>query len=386
MEVDMSQAPSPPWSAPPGAVRILLSGDVMAGRGIDQVLPHPGDPRLEEDYVRRASDYVRLAEAASGPIRPPLDFAEIWGEARRVWRRMAPDVRIMNLETAVTTSDAFAPKAVNYRMHPANTPCLASASPDVLTLANNHVMDFGAAGLIETLEALWACGLATAGAGRDLAEASAPATIATRRARILVFALGTSDSGVPASWSATSGGPGVAHTGLAEADAQRLAARIRAERRPGDLAVVSIHWGSNWGYEAPGAHRRFAHGLIDSGEVALVHGHSSHHPRPIEVYRDRLILYGCGDLLNDYEGIRGYEAYRGELALLYFADLEAASGALARLQLAPLRVRRLRLAKATAEETGWLAATLSRESRPLGVTVAQESGSDLLEVAWERSS
>jgi poly-gamma-glutamate synthesis protein (capsule biosynthesis protein) len=60
--------------------------------------------------------------------------------------------------------------------------------------------------------------------------------------------------------------------------------------------------------------------------VSIVHGHSSHHPRTIEIYRDRLILNGCGDFLNDYEGIRGYERYRDYLVLMYFADLEPTSG------------------------------------------------------------
>jgi poly-gamma-glutamate synthesis protein (capsule biosynthesis protein) len=174
----------------------------------------------------------------------------------------------------------------------------------------------------------------------------------------------------------------VAHTGLGDADAARLIGKIRAERQPGDLAVVSLHWGGNWGYEVPAAHRRFAHALIDSGEVALIHGHSAHHPRPIEVRGGRLILYGCGDLLNDYEGISGYGGYRSELVLLYFADLDPASGALLRLQLAPLRIRGLRLVDAGAEEARWLAQTLTRESRALGVAVTEGADSELLEARW----
>ena len=78
-------------------------------------------------------------------------------------------------------------------------------------------------------------------------------------------------------------------------------------QRPDDLIIVSVHWGSNWGYDVPEEQRRFAHALIDKAGVSVVHGHSSHHPKAIEVYRDRLILYGCGDFLNDYEGIKGYE-------------------------------------------------------------------------------
>jgi hypothetical protein len=80
--------------------------------------------------------------------------------------------------------------------------------------------------------------------------------------------------------------------------------------------------------------------------VDVVHGHSSHHPRPVEVYRDRLVLYGCGDLINDYEGIGGRDEFRGELRLLYLVTLDAGSHALRKLRLVPMRARRLRLERA----------------------------------------
>jgi len=89
---------------------------------------------------------------------------------------------------------------------------------------------------------------------------------------------------------------------LAAADA--VIARTQAARRRDDLVVVSIHWGSNWGYGVHGDQVRFARRLIDGG-VDAIHGHSSHHPRPAEVYRGKLVLYGCGDCIDDYEGISG---------------------------------------------------------------------------------
>jgi len=373
------QSPSPNAR---GALRIFLCGDVMTGRGIDQVLPHPGDPELREDYVRSAADYVRLAETVSGPIARPVEFGEIWGAARDLWRRMAPDVRIMNLETAVTTSRSFAPKGINYRMNPANAPCLRAAAPDVLTLANNHVLDFGAEGLDNTLRTLWSVGIQSAGAGHDLRSARAPAVIAGKAGRLLVYALAAGDSGVPAGWSAADDRPGVALTSLSDAAARAVCEQIKSERKPGDVAIVTIHWGSNWGYAVPSAHRRFAHALIDSGQVALVHGHSSHHPRPIEVHKGRLILYGCGDFLNDYEGIAGYEAFRSDLVAMYFADLDPGSGELRSLLLAPLRIHRFRLNEASLPAAAWMATTLSRESLPMGVEVAAAETPRLLQARW----
>ncbi|MCZ4611204.1 CapA family protein, partial [Streptomyces sp. Lzd4kr] len=161
-----------------GTVTLFVCGDVMLGRGVDQILARPGDPVLREGYVTDARAYVNMAESVSGPIPAPVDAAWPWGEALRLLEAAGPDVRIVNLETSVTRSDAFEPgKAVHYRMHPANLPALTVARPDVCVLANNHVQDFGRTGLKETLDVLHGAGLRTAGAGRGSEEAYAPVAL-----------------------------------------------------------------------------------------------------------------------------------------------------------------------------------------------------------------
>jgi poly-gamma-glutamate synthesis protein (capsule biosynthesis protein) len=339
-------------------LKLFLCGDVMTGRGIDQILPAPCDPALDEPWVKDARDYVALAERASGPIPRRVDPAYIWGDALAELEREAPQARIVNLETAVTMASERAPKGINYRMSPANAACLAAARLDCCVLANNHVLDWGPAGLAETLDTLHALGMRTAGAGRSAGEARAPARVADR---LLVFAFGMESAGVPTEWAAHEARPGVNFLpDLSAQTTDAVADFIFATRRDGDCVVVSMHWGSNWGYEVARQKKSFARRLIDAGAADLVHGHSSHHPRPLEIYRDRLILYGCGDFLNDYEGISGHEQYRPELALMFFPTLEA--GKLAHLALVPLRVRRFRLERASEEEADWLAATLGRES------------------------
>jgi poly-gamma-glutamate synthesis protein (capsule biosynthesis protein) len=354
-----------------GGIRLFLCGDVMTARGIDQVLPHPGDPTLHEGYAMSALDYVALAEAAHGPIPRPVDFGYVWGDALADWARVAPDVRIVNLETAVTSSDDWQrAKGIHYRMHPGNVPCLTAARIDCCVLANNHVLDWGQGGLAETLATLRHARLQTAGAGRDLAAAAAPAVLNTIRGRVLVFAFGAESSGISADWAAAASRPGVnLLADFSGATVARIAAQVKAARRPGDVVVASIHWGGNWGYAVPAAHRRFAHDLIDRCGVDVVHGHSSHHPLGIEVHQGRPILYGCGDFLNDYEGIRGYEAYRGDLSLMYFLDVELASGKLLRLLMIPMRMRRFRLNRAAAADTRWLRERLDRESSSFGCRV-----------------
>jgi poly-gamma-glutamate synthesis protein (capsule biosynthesis protein) len=352
-------------------VTVFLCGDVMTGRGVDQILPHPGDPELRESYVRDATGYVALAEAASGPIPRPVSPAWPWGDALAVLGDLAPDVRLINLESSITRSGEFAPgKQVHYRMNPANIGCLTVARPDVCALANNHVLDFGRGGLAETLDTLAGAGLAAAGAGRDaVAARRAVAAGAAPGGRVSVVSCGTGSSGIPPGWAAGPSRAGVdLLPSLSRPAADQIADRAQADGDAAGLTVVSLHWGSNWGYEVGRDQVAFAHRLIDGG-IGLVHGHSSHHPRPIEVYRGRLILYGCGDFIDDYEGIAGHREYRDDLRLMYFATLRRPTGELAELRMVPMQARKMRLSHASGPDRRWLAATLDRISRPFGAAV-----------------
>lgn len=357
-------------------ITLFACGDVMTGRGVDQILPHPGDPELRKHCMDDARDYVRLAERASGPIPRPVSFSWPWGDALPVIEGMAPDVRIINLETSITSDGDFAPgKAVHYRMSPGNLRCLSAVRPHVCALANNHVLDFGCAGLRETLACLAVAGLATAGAGLDAVAATQPAVVRVpENGRVLVFSCAEASSGVPSDWAATPIRPGVnLLPGLSSTVADDLIGQVRAGKQAGDLAVVSIHWGANWGYDVDEDQVRFAHRLIDGG-VGLIHGHSSHHPRPVEVYGGRLIIYGCGDCIDDYEGISGYEEYRDDLRLLFFASLMPDSGELRNLSIVPMQARKMRLEHASTIDGEWLAARLTRISRRFGARFACQSG------------
>lgn len=339
------------------SVTLMLTGDVMTGRGIDQILQHPNAPALHESYIQDARDYVRLAEMVSGPIPARVSADYIWGDALAEIARAAPDLRIVNLETAVTTSvNAWPGKGIHYRMHPANVDCLTTAHIDCCVLANNHVLDWGQQGLTETLRVVRQAGLQTAGAGADGDEAWAPATLAlARQGRMLVFAWAASSSGVPAAWSAAAKRAGIALLpDLSDATARLLADDVVRRRGPGDLVLISIHWGGNWGLDLPPAHREFAHRLIDLGAADIVHGHSSHHPLPIEVYRGKPIFYGCGDLINDYEGIEAHGSLRGDVGCLYFPTLALGSGQLQRLAIVALQRKRFRLTVADASARDWL--------------------------------
>jgi poly-gamma-glutamate synthesis protein (capsule biosynthesis protein) len=378
----------------------------MLGRGIDQILPHPGKPDLHEPYVHSATRYVKLAGHATGPVPAPVDFAYPWGDALGVLAARAPHVRIVNLETAVTTSDSWWPdKRIHYRMHPANLPsltCLARAGVDCCVLANNHVLDWGYAGLDETLAWLHAAGLHTAGAGRDAEAAAAPAVIElgeegaagiptasvqddenTAR-RLLVYAYGSETAGVPPAWAASARHNGVnVLPDLSIKSADAIARHVADARRPGNLVVISLHWGDNWGFHVSRAEQAFAERLIDAGAADVIHGHSSHHVRAIQVYRGKPVFYGCGDFLNDYEGIPGHTQYRPDLTLMYFPVLDAATGLLSELAAVPMRIRHFRLEHASHDDVAWLHETLAQQGERFGVRVERAGDAqEVLALRW----
>ncbi len=365
-------------------VTLFLCGDVMTGRGIDQVLPHPSDPSLFEPYIRSATEYVRLAEEANGPLPRPIDFAYVWGDALPELDRRRPDARIINLETAVTNSDQAAPKGINYRMSPANFPCITAAGVDCCVLANNHVLDWGHRGLLDTLQMLRTARVVTVGAGPDARAAAAPAVLPVpSKGRVVVFAFGAHTSGVPRRWAATADKPGVNFLpDLSPATARGIARQVAAVKQPGDTVLLSLHWGPNWGYQIARPQREFAHRLIEEGGVDILFGHSSHHVKGIEVYQGKPILYGCGDFLNDYEGIRGYEEFRDDLVLMYFPTIDVHRGVLLRLAMIPLQIRRFRLGRATRTDTIWLRDVLNREGKRLN-TRARLGPDHELELEWD---
>jgi poly-gamma-glutamate synthesis protein (capsule biosynthesis protein) len=363
--------------------RLFFTGDVMTGRGIDQIMSRPNDPRLFEPSIEDAREYVALAERRSGAIHKPVDAAYIWGDALSSLALAQPQLGIINLETAVTDNDRHWPdKGIHYRMHPDNATCVKALGIVCCNLANNHVLDWNYDGLHDTVRVLNELGIAHCGAGADSMVAAAPASFSLAgEQRLLVFGFGLPSSGVPREWAATALRPGVNWLPDLSPESLQQALRIvESFRRADDIVVVSIHWGPNWGYDISGEQRHFARGLIDGG-ADFIHGHSSHHPIGMECYRDHLICYGCGDFINDYEGIRGYDYYRPHLSLLYLLDVNG-EGELTTLEMLPLQVQRLQLRYASLADAVWLGKVLKRESRESGISVRLREAIGQLPPFW----
>ncbi len=378
---DGQMAPAPAGSE---GISLFLCGDVMTGRGIDQIMPHPGSPVIYESYLRTAEGYVELAEKMNGPIPKPVDYGYIWGDALSVLTHLDPDLRIINLETSVTTNNDYWPKGINYRMHPDNVASLSAARIDGCILANNHVLDWGHAGLIETLKILEAAGIKHVGAGKDRARSEAPVIFdITGKGRLVIFAYGSKTSGIPASWTASNRSPGInILPDLSVHTVKSIKKEVKAIKQPGDVVLLSLHWGGNWGYNITSGERQFAHNLIDEAGADAIYGHSSHHVKGIEVYQDKLILYGCGDFLNDYEGIQGHEQYRSHLTLMYFPSFDPLSGKLLQMRMMPMQIKRFQTIHTSKSDSRWLMDVLNREGELFGTGVKlNKDGS--FRLTWE---
>ncbi len=365
-------------------ITLFLCGDVMTGRGIDQALPHPVDPRIYEPYVKSARRYLELAERENGPIPDPVDMAYIWGDVLTEFDKRQPDAKIINLETSITTStDYWKGKGINYRMSPKNARTLSVAGIDLCALANNHVLDWGVNGLHETLRTLDTLGIKYTGAGAKESKAKEPVSLILNGEKVTVLSVGMTSSGIPSGWQAQENRAGIfllpSSTGKA---VKAVKEKLTQTTNENNVIIVSIHWGTNWGYEVQDSDIELAHRLIDEAGVDIVHGHSSHHVKGIEVYRDKLILYGCGDFLNDYEGITGKEEFRDDLTFMYFPEIDPETGKLKNLTMTPMQIQNFRLNYASEQDAKWLVRTLSREGEKFGTDVRMGKDNRLV-LEWE---
>lgn len=360
-------------------INLFLCGDVMTGRGIDQALPYPVPPVLYESWVKNAQVYLKLAAQKNGEIESPFTWDYIWGDALKAWEKNQPDLKLINLETSITTfPEPWPGKGINYRMNPKNIEVLTAAGIDHCSLANNHTLDWGRPGLEETIQTLEAANIRFSGAGMNSTEASLPSVFHLNTGRVLVFSYATSGSGVPEMWQAKSGLPGINFLpGLGETEISEIKQIVEKIKKKGDVVIFSIHWGGNWGYSIPAEHREFAYKLLDEGGVDVIFGHSSHHPLGLEIHNNKLIIYGAGDFINDYEGITGHEEFRGELTLMYFPEIDINSGQLNSLKMVPMEIKNFRLNRAKNKDAKWLFNTINRECKKLGTTVRLEKDNSL---------
>nr|WP_246400817.1 CapA family protein [Jiangella mangrovi] len=229
-----------------------------------------------------------------------------------------------NIESPLTARGVPAEKAFVHRSAPDRAADLAALGVDVATLANNHVLDFGAEGLEDTLAALARHGIAAVGAGPDDTAARAAAVRTTTSGRVALIGL---SAALPPGFAAASDRPGAAplrvrqqvsidpvlaaeqpgmapyvHTSVVAADLDAACEVVEAAHASADLVVVAVHWGVPHGFAAPSYgllaeyQRPAGHALVEAG-AHLVVGHHPHELHPVERHRGGLIAYSVGNFI-----------------------------------------------------------------------------------------
>jgi len=265
---------------------ISFVGDVMLGRLVNEVLKN------------KPSSYP-------------------WGNTLKVLN--SADQRFCNLECVISDRGStwnITPKMFHFRSDAKNINVLKDANINAVSLANNHILDFGYEAMFETQRLLSRADIKNAGAGVNFDEASEPA-IWENEGKMIGFLAFTDNEPV---WEANAERPGVFYVPIDSNDdrARTLFEIVKATKEKTDILIVSTHWGENWGYSPKPEHISFAHDLIDKG-ADIVFGHSAHVFRGIEIYKDRPILYSAGDFIDDYAVD---EIERNDESFVFMIDIE----------------------------------------------------------------
>jgi len=257
-------------SLPP--LLVAAGGDVLGDRGVGAYLDrHGGQPVFEH-------------------VRPLLETAHL---------------AFVNLEGPVSDKGARATwKEYTFRARPALLDGLVSAGVDMVSLANNHVLDYGPAALIDAFARLERAGICYAGAGKDIRQARAPAILATPAGTVAFFAF---TNIIPGGFAATKSSPGV-NPVLPEAG--QMQAVIKTWSKRVDFVVVSFHWGTEYQFSPDPLQQQLAHQAVEAG-ADLILGHHPHVIQGLEIYQGSLIAYSLGDFLWDH-----YSRETGETFIL----------------------------------------------------------------------
>ncbi len=271
-------------------------------------------------------------------------LADVLGEA---------DLFVLNLECCISARGEPTPGRVfHFRAPPWAADALARLGVDCVTLANNHVLDFGPDALVDTLSHLDAVGIRVVGAGTDVERARAPVVLEAGGFRLAVVAF----SDHPAEYAAAADRAGIAY-----ASSQHELPEWLTSFPSADAVLVTPHWGPNMTSEPPGYVRRAAEKLLEAG-ATLVAGHSAH------VFHGMAprILYDLGDFVDDY---RVDPTLRNDLGLLFLVDLAGD-----RLEAIPLKLEFTHTRLATGEDESWIKRRFTEACAAFGTAVAEENG------------
>ncbi len=324
-----------------GTASIAFLGDLMLGGKLNEVLQkRPGDWVWGD-----VQPLLRGCDAVLGNLEAPLTARG------RPWRKTW--------------------KAFHYRASPQALEVLRSGNLRCLALANNHILDYGAVGLSDTVALLDGAGIGHAGAGATLAAAAQPAVVDLPGLRIGVIAA----TDQMRSFRADPRGAGTYYLRVAgdSSDLAGIAAAAARLRAGGcDTVVLSLHWGPNMRQRPRARFRQFARQAIESG-IDIVHGHSAHVFQGVECHRGGIILYDTGNFVDDYlnfwnfAGNWNFPFRHDDWSFVFLLDLQA--GRPRRLRLLPVRTRPWPLRRAAGRDFEAIVGRMEVLSRSFGGTL-----------------
>lgn len=316
-------------------VSLVLVGDVMLGR-------------LVNDALSRYSP------------------AYFWGDTRGLLRRA--DLTLINQEFVITRSRKKwreGIKAFHYRADPAVIRLYRSAGIDYVSLANNHILDFGKEGLMENLKILNQHRVAHAGAGKNFTEAQKPAWLTVKGIKIAVISF---TNNMP-EWNAANK-PGLFYLAINKKNTVPIKKLIaKAKKKGADYVIISAHWGPNWRARPYQDFIEFAHTVMDGG-ADLFHGHSAHVMNGIEIYQGKPIFYNMGDFIDDYaiDPIR-----RNDLSYIARVTLNPISRKFTKIELFPTVISHMQVNRAQGKDFDIVAHRLKKLSSEMRTKVEKKN-------------
>ncbi len=283
-----------------------------------------------------------------------------WGDLLPIMQQT--DMNIINLETALTKSDEKVLKTFNFKAKPDKVESLVKARVTVANLANNHVLDYGEVGLIETLDTLNGAGIKYVGAGMNLEEAESPVFVTLKGIRVGVIGMTDNES----TWKAGLS-PGTNYLEIeSEKDRTKAIQTIEKAKKQCDCLVVSIHWGPNMVESPPEEFVQFAHSMIDHG-ANIIHGHSAHIFQGIEQYHGGLIMYDTGDFVDDYVVDPFLRNDRSA-----FFEVYVDNSGVQKLHVTPIRIFDFQANKAIEDDYLWVMRRLQKASSEFDTVLGED--------------
>ena len=243
-------------------ISLIAVGDISYSRGVERIIKKKAN--LYYPFLKIAN-YLKTADVVFG-----------------------------NLETPITSGPEMPNFSISFRSNPGTEQALKQANFSILSLANNHIPDFGPQGLLNTLRYLEKANIKYAGAGENNLAANKPVYI-TRKGIKLAFLAYNDPSVVPSYYEAKPGQPGTAFMRL-----EPMTQTIRSIKTSAaaDFIIVSMHAGVEYAYEPNQSQIKFAHAAIDAG-ADLVIGHHPHVVQTMEQYKGKFIFYSLGNFIFD---------------------------------------------------------------------------------------